>query len=165
MKHIAPAVGACLIYVACAVPIDTPPPHRMMTSSPSEDSAARAGSGGTPRIFVDAMIDPVPEAAALPTPPTIADEECAVRVPSGQTTYLYAEHQFLGKTRNELGAVQGIGHSPLSAQIGGTPTPPGYDSALSSLALIRDGAVAFYCGIAGAQTFDRVTFILPGVLK
>ena len=163
MKTLLMLLGAAMIYVACAVPVDT---HPAMRSSPG-DHIAPSGSGGTqqPPSFVDAMTDPVPvaDAQSLPVPLDIANEACVkvvtpINDAGAVSTIWYAEHLYPGKKMLELSAVRAIAHWPT-----GSFFAPGYDSTVT-LPMVRDGAVAVSCGYESkTPQYDRVTFILPAV--
>lgn len=98
---------------------------------------------------VDALVDgvknPVGEAAAAPE---IATEPCD----KTNGSYVYAEHDFPGRSKTDLARVLVL--------IEGAPAPPvpGYTSYLQS-PYIKDGAVIAICGSSAAAA-TSATFIL-----
>ena len=163
MKHTAKIFScACVVYVAMAA-CSGPVTYNIGTPNPEHDS----GLINDALAVLDTLTDPVADANAAP--PDIATESCSIVTTSGQNVYLWAEHIYPGKTKNELVSVHISGHftpKALADQLG--MVPAGYTDSLGPLivgtgyaqAQIKDGAVAVYCGVASNPQFNLVTFVL-----
>lgn len=138
--------------------------YLVMAACGSSDSAvATMLDGGDGDAVIDALIDgvvsPEDEASAGPLPPDVATEPCNKSGAIGPTGAVYAVHTYSGKTVNDLSAVRIVTHAAPSSSkhtIEGATYEFG-----GGVPLLRDGAVAVFCGTTGASSYDSVTFILP----
>lgn len=103
---------------------------------------------------MDVLLDPVSEAAAAP--PDVATEQCNKTVMYKGGTWIYAEHAYPGKLKNDLAPVHAVAHLVNNA----VPMPPGYQD-FATTPVVRDGFAAVFCGTQGNASADTVTFVLP----
>jgi hypothetical protein len=139
-------------------------------ASGGTDPTANGGAMGGTSVLdaaVDAIVDPVPDADAQTLPPEAVEETCSKTVTLGSYTYAFAEHEYAGKTKEELAGVRVLIHQVMVDNTG-YPLPAGYEWRESIWGnLMRDGAVAAICGqwptAGGPQpTFaDAAIFIGP----
>lgn len=133
-----------LLLAGCSTPVIVPDTAGYQDAAPTPQDAA-----------------PAPEAASLDAPagptPVSATEGCTGHYTDGTGTYLYAEHTFAGASMQQLAGVQVVAHA-VGQQA--AYAPPGY-AYMTGGVFVKDGAVAFACGLASMPAFDTVTFTLP----
>lgn len=164
-------LGGAVVYVvmaACSSSQDAAQ-HAGAGFGSQMSAGGATGSGGAAQEreagfmggLVDALVDPVVEANAA-LPPDVSSEPCDKRSPLGDSGsgYLYAEHQYPGKTKTQLAALLIVGHlaTPATAPIAGYP-----DVAFAAV-YVRDGSAAVVCGSYASPSYDNVTFILPSAI-
>lgn len=104
---------------------------------------------------MDAIVNPVPDAIAAPGA-IVATESCSKTFVYQTTTYVFAEHAFVGKTKTDLTTLSVSVHFTSANPL----TPPGYSDQQSG-AYVRDGYASVLCGAQTNPVIDSVTFILP----
>jgi hypothetical protein len=115
--------------------------------------------------LIDTIMNPVPEASALPTPPASVDEPCSRTLMTGGYFYRYAEHAYPGKVMTELASVVAFGHQ-VDRAWPALGAPDGY-SFRAIPTLIGDATVAAICVATGPTDmlsvgpYDSVRFIGP----
>jgi hypothetical protein len=111
--------------------------------------------------ILDALTDPVGEAAGQPVGPIAATENCDKVYMLGGRPYAFAEHAFPGYTAQQLAALQVL-LTFNSKIVAGGGVPTGYSQQVGGVGVfVRDGSAAVECGEGTSPAFQSVTFILP----
>jgi hypothetical protein len=133
----------------------------MAACAASDRGGGFTADGGGPASALDAFVDgvasPVGEASAQNAPPDVATEPCNKKGTGDYAGYVYAVHEYPGKTIAELSAVRVVAHYAKAAHIVEGASFNHY----ATTALLRDGSAAITCGPASGPSIDSATFILP----
>lgn len=147
-------LGSIVVYVAMAACGGGPDPLVSTGHDAGVGPDGQTADSTSPfDAMLDALTDPVKEAAAAP--PDIAVEQCDKLTLSGPQL-LYAEHAYPSKSIVQLAQVVAIGHMKTLA----TQTIPGYNDGMLPVQL-KPGYAAVSCGPPGPNGYDTVTFVLP----
>jgi hypothetical protein len=116
-----------------------------------------SSSGSLVDAIVDGVANPVSEASAAPL--DVATEPCNKTGTVNGSSFVYAVHEYPGKTVQDLSALRVVSHFVSGPQ---RPTIAGVAfEQQAGVPFLRDGFAAAFCGASGAPTYDSVTFILP----
>lgn len=122
------------------------------------DANGDGGVGSTIDALLDGVVDPVTEASAEEA--EIVTEPCDKQGTAGGTTNVYAVHNYPQKTLQELSRIRVLAHNDP----GYAATPNIANNIFNNqmtIPILRQGAVAVYCGAPNGLIYDNVTFILP----
>jgi hypothetical protein len=148
--------GGLVVYVVTAA---------CGSSGGGETASTRDGGQATDgQGIVDAIVNPVTEAAAADSTPSapvadVAEEPCNKRVVVDNLTLVYAEHAYPGRSIVDLGRVDVVYHFPVGVKLG----LPGFADLASKNVFLKPELATAPCGqeATTANIATSVTFILP----